>query len=191
MLPVTLSLTGSRVPACGILGLTEGSAAEDARLQVRQTNKPHKNAGPANLSSRSGRSAITNDMEKILTGSIEMSWDPDVRLAIIRFGRDTLATGKDAVAMVDAITGWIGTDGKPFGLLGDGGRLSGLDAEYRSVWGAFLRQHRQDAYLAFFNMNAIVRIAADMFGIGARLRLRAFADESGARAWLRDNGIRA
>lgn len=120
-----------------------------------------------------------------------MTWDPDARLATIRFERETRATGKDAVVLVDALTTWIGAEGKPFGLLGDGGRLSGVDAEYRSVWGAFLRQHRPDARLAFYNMNAIVRIAAEMFGIGARLRLKAFAQESEARAWLRDNGIGA
>jgi hypothetical protein len=130
-------------------------------------------------------------MEKVTTGAIEMTWDPEARLAVIRFVRATQATGKDAVAMVDALTGWIGTEGKPFGLLGDGGRLSGLDAEYRSVWGAFMRRHRDDANVAFFNMNAIVRIAAEMFRIGTGLRLKAFANEAEARTWLRDNGIAA
>jgi hypothetical protein len=130
-------------------------------------------------------------MERILTGAIEMTWDPEARLAVIRFERATQATGKDAVVMVDAMTGWIGTEGKPFGLLGDGGRLSGLDAEYRSVWGRFLRRHRGDANVAFFNMNAIVRIAAEMFRIGTGLRLKAFVTEADARAWLRENGIAA
>lgn len=126
-----------------------------------------------------------------MTGAIEMTWDPDSRLATIRFVRDTRATGKDAVVLVDALTGWIGTEGRPFGLLGDGGKLSGLDAEYRSVWGSFLRQHRDDSHTAFFNMNAIVRIAAEMFRIGTGLHLKAFANEGDARAWLRVNGIGA
>lgn len=126
-----------------------------------------------------------------MTGPIEMTWDPDSRLAEIRFERDTQATGKDAVVLVDAVAGWIGTDGRPFGLLGNGGKLSGLDAEYRSVWGRFLRQHRDDSFIAFFNMNAVVRIAAEMFRLGTRLRLKAFADERDARAWLRENGIPA
>jgi hypothetical protein len=120
-----------------------------------------------------------------------MTWDVETRLAVIRFERETQATGKDAVVLVDALTGWIGTEGEPFGLLGDGGRLSGLDAEYRSVWGKFLRQHRADSRVAFFNMNAIVRIAAEMFRIGTGLRLKAFAGEAEARAWLRENGIPA
>ena len=120
-----------------------------------------------------------------------MTWDPDARVAAIRFERDTQATGRDARALVEALAGWIGTEGQPFGLLGDGGRLSGLDAEYRSHWGSFLREHRQDCYTAFFNMNAVVRIAAEMFRIGTGLRLKAFAHEPEARAWLRENGIPA
>jgi hypothetical protein len=130
-------------------------------------------------------------MEKVATGAIEMTWDPEARLAVIRFERATQATGRDAVVLVGALTDWIGTEGKPFGLLGDGGRLSGLDAEYRSVWGGFLRRHREDSSVAFFNMNAVVRIAAEMFRIGTGLRLKAFANEAEARAWLRDNGIAA
>jgi hypothetical protein len=43
--------------------------------------------------------------------------------------RATQATGQDAAVLVEAISGWIGSEGRPFGLLGDGGRLSGLDAE--------------------------------------------------------------
>jgi hypothetical protein len=130
-------------------------------------------------------------MESVTSGAIEMTWDPEPRLAVIRFARDSRASGKDAVVLVDALTGWIGTDGRPFALLGDGGRLSGLDAEYRAVWGRFFREHRDDSYLAFFNMNAFVRIAAEMFRIGTGLRLKAFGGEAEARAWLRENGIRA
>jgi hypothetical protein len=130
-------------------------------------------------------------VETVTTGAIQMSWDPEARLAIIRFERETHATGRDAKVLVEALTGWIGTERQPFGLLGDGGRLSGLDPEYRSVWGSFLRQHREECRTAFFNMNAVVRIAAEMFRIGTGLRLKAFAHEAEARAWLREMGIRA
>jgi hypothetical protein len=130
-------------------------------------------------------------METVTTGPIVLTWDADARLAIIHFEREAQATGRDAVVLVDAMTGWIGTEGKPFGLLGDGGKLSGLDAEYRSAWGSFLRHHREDSHTAFFNMNAVVRIAAEMFRIGTGLRLKAFAGEEEARAWLRENGIPA
>jgi hypothetical protein len=130
-------------------------------------------------------------LESITTGTIKMTWDPEARLAVIGFERETHATGRDARVLVETLTGWIGAERKPFGLLGDGGRLSGLDAEYRSVWGTFLRQHRDDCRTAFFNMNPVIRIAAEMFRIGTGLRLKAFAHETEARAWLRETGIRA
>jgi len=130
-------------------------------------------------------------MERVTIGGIDMTWDPQSRLATLRFARATEAKGQDATVLVDALTGWIGTDDLPFGLLGDGANLSGLDAEYRSVWGSFLRAHKDQAHVAFFNMNAFVRIAAEMFRIGTGLRLKAFVGEAAARAWLRENGIQA
>jgi hypothetical protein len=130
-------------------------------------------------------------MERVIVGSAEMTWDPDARLAVLGFSRETTPKGADAVVLVDALSRWIGTGGEPFGLLGDGAKLRGVDAEYRSTWSRFLRQHRANSYMAFFNMNAIVRIAADMFRIGTGLNLKAFATEAEARAWLRTVGIRA
>ena len=130
-------------------------------------------------------------MDKVTSGSIELTWDPESRLAIIRFESETRATGEDAQVLVNALTRWIGTDHKPFGLMGDGGKLAGVDAGYRSVWGKFFQKNRNDSYVAFFNMNPIIRIAAEMFGIGIGLRLKAFAEETQARSWLREMGIAA
>lgn len=132
-----------------------------------------------------------NGTDNITSGAIEMTWDSESRLAVLRFERDTRATGKDAVVLVDALTHWIGTDRKPFALLGDGGRLGGVDAEYRSVWGKFFRQHRQDSRIAFFNMSPLIRIAAEMFRIGTGVRMKAFADEESARSWLREMDVAA
>lgn len=113
------------------------------------------------------------------------------RLSVLRFERETKATGRDAAVLVEAMTRWVGAERQPFGLLGDGGKLSGLDAEYRSAWRQFLGQHRDEAYVAFFNMGPVIRIAAEMFRIGTRLHLKAFAEESEARDWLRGMGIPA
>jgi hypothetical protein len=128
-------------------------------------------------------------MEKITVGAIEMTWDSEARLAMLGFARETRATGQDAAQLIEALTRWVGTEGIPFGLLGDGGRLSGLDAEYRSAWGKFFQQHRRDSVVAFFNMGPVIRIAAEMFRIGTGLRLKAFDGEAEARAWLRTMGI--
>lgn len=130
-------------------------------------------------------------MDKITVGSIEMTWDAESRLAFIRFESETRATGKDAVVLVDALTSWIGMDGKPFGLLGDGGSLAGVDAEYRSVSGRFFQQHREESYIAFYNMSILIRVAAEMLGLGSGLRLKAFAHEHEVRSWLREKGIPA
>ena len=130
-------------------------------------------------------------MDKITVGSIEMTWDAEARLAFMHFESETHATGEDAVALVDTLTRWIGMDGKSFGLLGDGGSLAGIDVEYRLVWDRFFQQHREDSYIAFFNTSPLIRIAAEMFGLGTGLRLKAFAHEVEARSWLREKGIPA
>jgi hypothetical protein len=129
-------------------------------------------------------------MERIATRSIEMTWDPDARVAELRFERETHANGQHAKVLVDALARWIG-DRTRFGLLGDGSNLAGVDAEYRAVWGNFLRQHRDDCYVAFYNMGLVIRIAAEMFRLGTGIRLKAFANEADARAWLRQMGIAA
>lgn len=130
-------------------------------------------------------------MEKVTAGPAELTWDPEARLAVLRFSRMATPTGRDAVVLADALKGWVGETREPFGLLGDGGRLRGVDAEYRAVWSQFLRQHREYAYAAFFNMSAVVRIAAEMFRLGTGLHLKAFASEAEARSWLRGAGIGA
>lgn len=130
-------------------------------------------------------------MENVRTGSIEVTWDPESRLAVLWFERKTRATGKDAAVLVDAMTRWVGSDGRPFALLSDGGKLAGVDAEYRSIWARFFRQHRDSSWIAFFNMNVFIRIAADMFRIGTGIQMKAFADETAARSWLRERGIAA
>lgn len=126
---------------------------------------------------------------KVTRRTIEMTWNPEARLAVLRFNAETHATGKDAVILVEALSGWIGTDGEPFGLLGDGTRLASVDAKYRSEWSRFLRRHRGNCRIAFFNMGPVVRIAAEMFRIGTGVQLKAFAEEAEARSWLREKGI--
>ena len=123
--------------------------------------------------------------------TIEMRWDPQSRIALLRFESETRATGEDAVVLIEALTHWIGTDGDSFGLLGDGSRLASVDAGYRAAWGSFFRRHREDACIAFFNMGPVIRIAAEMFRIGTGLRLKAFATELEARAWLQGMMIAA
>lgn len=130
-------------------------------------------------------------METVTIEAIQMTWDPGTRLAVIHFERDMHATGSDAQVLVTALEGWTGEERRPFGLLGDGGRLSGMDGDFRAVWSRFLRQHRDHCYISFFNQSVVVRISADMFRLGTGLRLKSFAHEEEARTWLREMGISA
>jgi hypothetical protein len=53
----------------------------------------------------------TARMESLNSGPIQMTWDPQTRLAVIRFGRDTNATGRDAQVLV-TLTGGMGCGGE-------------------------------------------------------------------------------
>jgi len=128
-------------------------------------------------------------VERIRVRTIEFTWDPRARLAHISFTEPTRAVGDDARALVAALESWIGAGGAPFALLGDGGRLASLDAEYRAVWSSFFKQHRKTASIAFYNMSAVVRVAAELFRLGTGVNMRAFSTEDEARAWLRAGGF--
>jgi hypothetical protein len=130
-------------------------------------------------------------MPSVAIRSIVMTWEPEARLATIRFESATEATGEDASALVRALTGWLGMDLQPFGLLGDGSGLRSVDAQYRSIWSGFLRRRRESARVAFFNMGPVIRVAAEMFGLATGLKLKTFRGEAEARAWLRKMGIAA
>jgi hypothetical protein len=131
-------------------------------------------------------------VEKVTSRGIALTWDLETRVAVLRFEHETRATGQDARVLVDAFRGWIGTGGEPFALLGDGDKLASIDAEYRSLWANFLIENRDRVHIAFFNMNPLIRIAADMFRLGTGLNIRAFGEnEEEARSWLRQQGIPA
>jgi hypothetical protein len=130
-------------------------------------------------------------MRKVVVRTICITWEPESRLAVLGFLAKTYATGEDAQRLVKAMTEWIGPSGAPFGLLGDGKLLAGLDADYRATWGQFLRLHRDAVRIAFFNMGPLVRVAADMFRVGTGLRVKAFSHEHDARSWLCKQGIAA
>jgi hypothetical protein len=130
-------------------------------------------------------------MERVTSGTIEVTWDAESRLATIRFGGEVAITGRDAEILVKALTEWIGDDTRPFALLGDARGIQGVDAEYRAAWSRFFRVHRDRACVAFFNLTPVIRIIAEMFRVATGLQLKAFAEEAEARSWLREMGIAA
>jgi hypothetical protein len=130
-------------------------------------------------------------MERVQVRTIEMTWDPEARVAHIWFTAPTEGTGEDAKALVNVLQGWVGEERKPFALMGDGGKLGKLDAAYRKTWADFLKDHKKEALVAFYNQNPFIRVSAEMFRIGTGLNLKSFAKEEEARAWLRKAGIQA
>ena len=127
----------------------------------------------------------------LAVGTMRLAWDPATRVATLQFLEETRGTGDHAVPLIAALSRWIGAGREPFALLGDGAGLAAVDAGYRSQWGAFFREHRDHAFIAFFHMGPLIRVAAEMFRLGTGTRLKAFATEVEARSWLRGMGIAA
>jgi hypothetical protein len=130
-------------------------------------------------------------MDKIRSGCVEMQWSPDTRLCFVRYHDGPKATAEDGRKLVASITGWIGPQPKPFAILVDGGKIQGGQPGYRGVMGAFFKIHKAHVKFALFDLGPVLRIAAEMFALGASLRLRTFGTEAEAREWLRKEGVQA
>ena len=127
----------------------------------------------------------------IAVASMELTWHPTSRIAVVRFTSDVSLTGLHGNAIADALGKWAGPTDAPFALLADAARVTGTDADYRAATGRFFGAHRDTARIAVFNMSPLIRVVAEMFRVGIRLQMRTFADEAAARGWLRSQGIAA
>ena len=136
---------------------------------------------------RNGRES----MREIRVGAISLAWDEATRLATLRFAESTNGTGAAAQKLVDAMKLWIGSQPQPFALLADTKNNPNVDSAWRSTWGTFYKEHREVAAIAAFNLNAMVRIALELFRVATGARVRGFASEDDARAWLRSLGLNA
>jgi hypothetical protein len=125
------------------------------------------------------------------SGQSGIVWSPESRLAVLRFAPGISLGAAEAALLVDSLTGWIGGDDRPFGLLADTKGVRGTDAEYRARTRDFFKQHRARGFVAVVNMGAVIRVVADMFRLATGIQLRGFPDEAQARAWLRERGIAA
>lgn len=130
-------------------------------------------------------------MESIVLESVEMRWDPANRLAMLQYLGDGKPSGKEGEKMIAALTEWIGTDGSPYFILVDGSRITGGDPEYRAVWSRFYKANKQQVQVALFDIGPVLRVAVEMFTLGSGLRMKAFASEREARAWLGKAGLEA
>jgi hypothetical protein len=131
------------------------------------------------------------DQIVVASPSTEVTWHALSRVAFVRYFHGATLTGKDGTFLVDALTTWIGADGKSFAVLADGAGLGGTDAKYRAKASRFFRQHRDHAFIALINLGPVIHVVVEMFRVGTGIQLKTFADEAAARSWLRTKGIAA
>jgi len=121
--------------------------------------------------------------------SAEIAWDSRSRVAVVRYAPGASLAGPDGPFLVDALTGWIGSDGDPFGVLADAKGLLGTNAEYRAWASRFFRRHRDRAFIALINLGPVIHVAVEMFRVGTGIQSKTLADEAAARSCLRTKGI--
>lgn len=120
-----------------------------------------------------------------------MRWNPGTRLCFVRYHEGPKATAEDGGILVAALAAWIGPGPEPFAVLVDGGKLQGGQPGYRAVMGSFFKSRKRQVMFAVFDLGPILRVASEMFALGAGLNLKAFATEIQARDWLRAEGALA
>jgi len=128
---------------------------------------------------------------KLTSASSEISWEPETRLARVRYTPGATLTLKDSDFLVQALTGWIGAEGEPFAVLAYASGLRGTDAEYRAKTSAFFRRYRDIGYIALIDVGPVIRIVVELFRVGTGIQLKTFTSEAAAHEWLRTMGIAA
>jgi hypothetical protein len=129
--------------------------------------------------------------EAARNSTTEIGWEAAPRLARVRYMDGASLSDADGSFLVDTLTGWIGTDGAPFGVLADGRGLKSTNAEYRARASRFFHQHRGVAFIALINVSPVTYVVVEMFRVGTGVQLKSCGDEASARAWLRAKGIAA
>ncbi len=113
-----------------------------------------------------------------------MEWDQGTRIATLRSGADGTPDRATAEAFVAALAAWARRPAhERFGLLVDASSGRHGDSGWRSVWAAFIREHREMS-VAIFEANWLQLATVRLFRIGVGLHVRAFPDHAAARDWL-------
>jgi hypothetical protein len=128
-------------------------------------------------------------MVKVRSPTTEIAWSPEERLARVRYTTGTNLTGEDGDFLVEALNGWIGSKGEPFGVYADAAGLRGTDAKYRARASEFFRQHRDTAFVALINLGPVIHVVVELFRVGTGIQLKTFVSEPAARSWLAAKGI--
>src|SRR5437660_6967096 len=78
-------------------------------------------------------------MVTVTSPSTQITWNPEERLAGVRYTRGITLTSKDGDFLVESLKGWIGANGLPFAVFADAEGLQGTDVEYRAKASGFFR----------------------------------------------------
>ncbi len=138
-----------------------------------------------------GKPRTRSDDCHIKSPSLDISWSPARRLAIARFAPGIGLKAEEGTLLVESLEGWVGADGKPFGLLAETRGVTGADANYRSITRPFFEAHRDSAFVAVTHLGGVLGVIAEMFRVATGLQLKSFANDADARAWLRSRGVAA
>jgi hypothetical protein len=118
-------------------------------------------------------------------GPAELTWDPTVRLARLRFTAAGQGGGPEAARLTRQLGQWVDEgDGGPFRLLVDCSEIVDVDAAWRSTWGSFFKQQRDRSTIGWFNASSRIRLVIIMFKKGTGVVGEAFETEAEARAYL-------
>jgi hypothetical protein len=131
------------------------------------------------------------ELQTVTTDAMKASWYSQARIVVASYSPNTTLRRKDAAALVEALSGWIGSSREPFALLGDVSGLRGADPDYRAITTKFYKQHEAELRIALFNVGPLLRTMVEMFRVSSGVQLKAFANEAQAREWLRQKGIAA
>ena len=132
-----------------------------------------------------------SEIPTVATQSMRVSWHAQARIAVCSYSPNTTLTRKDAGVLIEALNRWIGSDREPFATLGDAAGIRSADPEYRAMTSKFYKEHKQELFIALFNVGPLLRIMVEMFRVSSGLQFKAFVDEAEAREWLRRKGIAA
>jgi hypothetical protein len=178
--------------------MRSGSSRLGSAFPTRKLVFPIKGISESGiLGERISRKQHGQDMDQIRSGCVEMQWDPGNRLCTVRYHDGPKATAENGRILVEAMTAWVDPEhpdrpeAKPFAILVDGEKIQGGQPGYRAVMGAFYKARKDRVLFALFHLGPVLRIASEMFALGSGLKLKAFATEELARAWLRKEGAQA
>jgi hypothetical protein len=126
-------------------------------------------------------------MDTIAHATFSITWDPKERFATMLLCGTDLG-GEDARAIIEALQERIATGGGwgagHIRVLGSATDVVTTSAPWRALWARFFREHARTMSMAIVVGSPINRIMIHMYAIGTGTRVKAFAREEEARAWL-------